>query len=124
MVDENLEGISWEQGVSAPHQAPSTGFQCQEGKSPKLLAANTSGNRVRGRNFWSPKQFLLKNPHMDSPTQTHSLWAPAPGRWLEEHQGGGLRGTSGMQGEAEVSDIRRAEAIVPFLDFPPKELAD
>ena len=28
---------------------------------------------VSGRNFWNPKQFLLKNPHTDTPNQTHSL---------------------------------------------------
>ena len=59
---------------SQPHtRLPNPGLQCQEDKAPQLLAAKTSGNLVSGRNLWSLKQFLLKNPHMDSPTQTHSL---------------------------------------------------
>ena len=59
---------------SEPHtRLPSPWFQCQEDKSVQLLATKTSGDRVGKRNFWSSKQFLLKNLHMDSPTQTHSL---------------------------------------------------
>ena len=34
VVGKNSGGISEEQGVPAPHQAPSRGFQCQEDKSP------------------------------------------------------------------------------------------
>ena len=64
-VDKNSRGIAWERGVS--------GFQYQEDTSPQLLAAKTSGDCVSGRKSWSPKQFLLKNAHKDSPTQTHSL---------------------------------------------------
>ena len=72
---------------SQPHnRAPSSGFQCQEVKFPELWIPKTSRDYVGGRNFWSPKQFLLKNPHMDSPTQAHFLWAPAMGWWLEGHQ--------------------------------------
>ena len=37
-VGKNLGGISQERGVPAPHQATSPGFQCQEDKSPQLLA--------------------------------------------------------------------------------------
>ena len=54
-------------------RAPGPGFQCQEDKFPQLLAAKTSGDWVSGGGCWSPKQFLSGNPHMDSPTQTHSL---------------------------------------------------
>ena len=43
-VDKNLGGVSWEQGVPDPHQTPSPGFQCQQGKSPQLLAAKTNGS--------------------------------------------------------------------------------
>ena len=71
--DKNSRGISWEQGVLALLQTPSLGFQGQEDKSPQLLAAKTSRDSVSGRNYWIPKQFLLKNPHTDSPTQTHSF---------------------------------------------------
>ena len=78
VVDKNSGEKSQEQGGPAPHQHPSpnlgpTVFHCQEGKSPQLLAAKTSEDLVSGRNFWSPKLFVLKNPHTDSPTQTHSL---------------------------------------------------
>ena len=34
VVDKNLGGISRDQGVTASHQAPQPGFQCQEDKSP------------------------------------------------------------------------------------------
>ena len=55
------------------NRPPSPGFQCQEDKSPQLQAAKASKDWVGGRKCWNPKQFLLKNPHMDSPTQTHCL---------------------------------------------------
>ena len=42
VVDKNSGGISQEQEVPAPHQAPSPGYQCQEDKSPQLLAAKTT----------------------------------------------------------------------------------
>ena len=71
--------------IPSLHQSPGLGFQSQEGKSPELLAAKTSRDWISGRNYWSPKQCLLKNPHTDSPTQTHSLWAPAAGKQLERH---------------------------------------
>ena len=86
VVDKNLGGISWEWGVPATEQAPSPGFQGQEGKSSQLLAAKTNGECVGGRNCLSPKPVLLKNPHIDSPTQTHSLWALELGWQLEGHQ--------------------------------------
>ena len=44
VVGKHSGGISRERGVRAPHQAPSPGFQCQEDKSPQLLAAQTSGD--------------------------------------------------------------------------------
>ena len=62
---------------------PSPAVQFQEDKSPQLLAAKPVGNESVGKTFWSPKQFLLKNPCTDSPTQTHTLWAPAPGSSLK-----------------------------------------
>ena len=43
-VDKNSRGIAQERGVPEPHQAPRPGFQCQEDKSPQLLAAKTSGD--------------------------------------------------------------------------------
>ena len=49
------EGIS---GTRNPRPTPGTaspGFQCQEDKSPQLLAAKTSRDLVDGRNCWSLK---------------------------------------------------------------------
>ena len=43
----------------------SPGSQCREDKSPQLLAVKTSGDWVSGGGCWSPKQFLLGNPHME-----------------------------------------------------------
>ena len=77
VVDKNSGGISWEQGVPAPTpDTPGPGFQ--EDKYPQLLAAKTSRDWVSGNNCWIPKQFLLKSPHMNLPTQTHSLWTLEP----------------------------------------------
>ena len=49
---------------SQPHtRTSSPGFQCQEDKSPQLLAAKTSRDGLSGRNFWSTKQAVpLKEP--------------------------------------------------------------
>ena len=46
VVDKNSGGISWEQGVPAPHQGHSPSFQFQEDKSPQLLAAKTRGEEI------------------------------------------------------------------------------
>ena len=76
---------------------PPLRFQCQEDKSPQLLATKPSRYWVSGRNFWSPKQFLLKNPHMD-------LLRLIPFELL--HQGSSLKGTSGIRGVIEVSGMK------------------
>ena len=110
-IQEGYHGNEEPQSHTRP---PSPGIQCQEDKSPQLLAAKTSGASVSGRNFWSPEQFLLKNPHTDSPTQTHSS-----GLW---HWDGSLRGTSGMQGEAEVSGIKASRGHCSFSEsFPHRD---
>ena len=83
LVDKNLGGISV---ARSPRPVPGPPDQYQEDSSPQLLATKTCGDWVTGRNCWDPMQFLLKNPHTDSPTQTHSLWAPVTGWWLERHQ--------------------------------------
>ena len=85
-MDKNSGGISQEREIPEPHRPLSPRFQCQEDKCPQLLAAKTSGYWIGGRKCWSPTQFPLKNPHMDSPTQTYSLWAPALGWQPEGHQ--------------------------------------
>ena len=78
-------------------RSPSLGFQCQEDKSPQLLAAETSRDWAGRRNFWSSKQFPLKNSHMDSLRLILSEL---------QHQDSSLKGTTGIQGGTEVSGIK------------------
>ena len=78
-------------------RSTSTEFQCPEDKSPQLLTAKTSGDCVGRRNFWSPKQFLLKNTHTDLLRLTPSEL---------QHHGSSLTGTSGIQGGTEVSGLK------------------
>ena len=78
-------------GAKSP--SPSPGFQCQE--VPQI--SGCSGEWVSGRNFWSPKQFLLKNPH------TH-LIRLTPSEL--QHWGWSLKGTRDIQGRTEVSSIK------------------
>ena len=107
MVDKKSGGISQERGVPAPHQAPSPGFQCQEDKSPQLLTAKTS----RGLSLWKkllePQAVPLKEPHM-------GLLRLSPSEL--QHQGGSLKGTGGVLGEAEVSDISVSRGRCPFSE--------
>ena len=80
-----------------PHiRPPSPGFQCQEDKSPWILSANTSRDWVSERKFWNPKKFPLKAPQMNLLRLTPSEL---------QHEGSSLKGTNGIQGETEVSDI-------------------
>ena len=67
------EGYLGSEESQPPIRPPNPGFQCQEDKFPQHLAAKPSRDTGAGINFCSPKQLLLKNLHMDSPTQTHSL---------------------------------------------------
>ena len=83
-------------------------MQGQEYKSPQLLAAKTSGDWVGGRNFWSPKQFLLKNPHQDS--WTHLLLRLTPSEL--QHQDSSLKGTSVYREEMKYLVSRQPEVIV------------
>ena len=92
-----------------PHRSPcSPGFQFQEDKSQKLLDAKTSEEGLSGRSYQSPKQFLLKNPHTDWPTQTYSLWTST---WRQQ-----LEGTSGIHWnwETEVLGIKSSRGHCPF----------
>ena len=107
---------------SQPHtRNPSPGFQYQEGKSPQLLAAKTNRDWVGGRNFSSPKQFLLKHP-------CRNLFRLTPSEL--QQQNSSLSGTSGIEGEAEAYGIKvraggqkggQRPFIVPFLNPPPTE---
>ena len=111
VVDKNLRGISQEE--SHPHvRPPSPGLRYQEDKSPQLLATKTRGDWVGGRDCWSPNQFLLMNPHADSPIQTHSLEAPVMGvvAW---------GAPVACRGRLRCLASRRVEAIVPFLGPSP-----
>ena len=84
---------------SQPHtRPPSPGFQCQEDKSPEILAAKKSRDLVGGRNFQSPKQFHLKNPHMNLLRLTPSEL---------QHWGSSLKGTNGIQGELKCLASRQ-----------------
>ena len=96
---------------SQSHTRPlSLGFQCQEDKSPQFLAAKNSRDWVSRRNFWSPKQFLLTH------TWTHLLRC-TPSEL--QHQGGRLKGTSGILGETEVSGIKVSRGHCPFSNPSP-----
>ena len=90
---------------------PSPGFQCQEGKSPQLLAAKSSRDWVSGRNLWSPKQFLLQNSHMDSPTQITPFEL--------QNWGNSLKGTSGIKGETGMPGIEMTRGHCPFSKVSP-----
>ena len=63
-------------GVRSP--SPTLGPRTQ-GSSPRKISPQNfwlqKPVRIESveKNFWRPKQFLLKNPHMDSLTQTQSL---------------------------------------------------
>ena len=85
VVDKNQEGYLRSER-SQPHIRPrSPGFQCQEDKSPQLLALKISGGWGSGRNCNSQLS-PLKGPTMDfGHTQTHSLWAPALRQQLQGH---------------------------------------
>ena len=73
------EGCVGSEG-SQNHTRPSSpGFQGQVEKSPQFMYVKTSRDWVGGGGCWSPKWFLLGNPHTDSPTQNCSLWASALG---------------------------------------------
>ena len=90
VVDKNSGGTSQEQEVPAPHQDPRLGFLWQEDKSPQLI------------NQWIESvQKLLESQAVPLKDLTHSDSLPEVQRW-----GSGLKGTSRIQGETEVSGIK------------------
>ena len=115
VVDKNFRGDISGVRSPSPHRPTSLGFQCQEDKSPQLPAAKTSWNWVGGRNFWRPKQFLLKNPQ-----QTH-LFRLTPSQL--QHRGSSLKGPVLYKEKLKCLASRRAEATVCFLNFTLTELA-
>ena len=72
-------------GVRSPRPTPGPTAQ---GSSARKISPQTFGSRdwVSAGACWSLKQFLLGNPHADSPTQTLFFWALALGWQLEGHQ--------------------------------------
>ena len=59
---EKAGGILQEQGIPAPDQPPSPGFQSQGDKSPYLLAVKTSGGWGSRRNCRIFRRLFLKGP--------------------------------------------------------------
>ena len=115
VVDKNLEGLYQEWGVIAPHQAPKPKAPVPEGKS-SILAAKNSGDWVCGRNCWSSKWSLLKTPQTDS-----HLLGLTPSEF--QHRGSSLKGTSGIEGETEVSGIKASWGHCPLSKPSPKKPA-
>ena len=57
VVDKNSGGTSWEQGVPAPHQDPSPGFQLQEDKSHSFWLQKPAGIESVGETSGAPSSF-------------------------------------------------------------------
>ena len=76
VVDKNSGGIPWEQGVPVPHQAPSPGFQCLEGKSIQLLTAKIQQGLSQWKKLLEPQAVPLKK---STQGLTYSLWASSAG---------------------------------------------
>ena len=86
VVDKNWEGYHRSEG-SQPHTGPpSPGFQCQEDKSPQLLAVKTSGGLGSGRN-WDSQAAPLKGSE-----RTQDLHRLTPSGL--QHQSSSWKGTS------------------------------
>ena len=59
---------------SQPHtRSPAQGYSARKVSPHNFWLQKPTGIESVGKNHWSPSQFLLKSPHTDSPTQTHSL---------------------------------------------------
>ena len=98
---------------SQPHtRAPSPGFQCQEEKSPQILVVKTSRDWI---GCLYPKQFLLKNPHTDSPTHLFPVGS-GTGR-------GAWKAPVVHREKLKCLATSQAEVIVPFLNLPPTRQA-
>ena len=110
-MDKNLGGLSWEQGVPSPHQTSPAqdSRKCQEDKSPQLL-------NQQGLSCWRRLLEPLSNSSWGTHTQTHLLRL-TPSEL--QHWGGILKGTSGIQGETEVSGIGSSRGHCPFAEPTP-----
>ena len=108
-VDKNSGGMSWEGRVPYPHQAP-------------------SARKISPYHFWQRKPVgielvekaagALSRSSWGTHTQTHLLRL-APSEL--QHQGGNLKGTSGVQGETEVSGIKESRGHCPFAEPSPTQ---
>ena len=116
VVDQNLSGISWEWGAPAPHQAPQLRVQV-----PGRLVLTTSGcnnqqRLSRCKELLEPQSVPLKEP-------THRLIYLD---LLPLSSGTGVAAWKALviyREKLKGLESRPAEAIVPFLNPPPTELA-
>ena len=95
---------------------PSPGFQCQEHISSQLLDAKTSRDGAL-----EEAAGALSSSSWRTHTQTHLLRLS-----LSELQqwGGSSKGTSGIQGETEVSGIRASRGHCSFAELSPPPKVD
>ena len=109
MVDTNLGGVSPDQGIPAPQQAS----QHRVPVPRRQVPTTSSCKNQQGLSWWKkllePQAVPLKEH-----TQAHLLRFT-----LSElqHQGSSLKGTSGIQGETEVSGIKASRGHCPFSKF-------
>ena len=97
---KNWEGYLRIEGSQRHTRSPSSGFQHQKDKSPKLLAVKTNGGWGGRRNCGILKSLVLKGSQW-----TLDLCRLTPSGL--QHQGNNSwKGTSNMWGEIEVSGIR------------------
>ena len=83
---------------SQPHtRAPQARVPVPGSKFPITCGCKNEQGLGQWKKFWSPKQFLLKNPHIALISLTSSEL---------QHWGSSLKGTSGTQGETDVSGIK------------------
>ena len=116
-VDKNPGGISWEQGVPAPHQSP----------QPRVAAPGTQLPTTSGcKNKWDLSQWekLLEPQAVPLNGPTHGL-TYSDSLPLSCSNGVAAWGAPEASWERlRCLASRRAEAIVPFLGFSPTEPAD
>ena len=99
-----LEGYLGNKDSQVHTRTPSPGLQCPEDKFPQ---------------FWLRKPVVIKSEEEAAGALSSSSWGIHTQTHLLrltpselQHWGGSLKGTSGMQGENEVSGIGRTQTIV------------
>ena len=85
--------------MPAPHQAPTArGSNARDISLHNFLLLKKARIKAReDKNCWNPRQFLLKEPHMNLLRLTPSEL---------RHRGSSLKGTRGKWGGNELFDIR------------------